>query len=124
LPEPAVDLTEPAGEDPDEETEEIGETETEQATGVLQDDDEISEAESDVAVRRRSTRIRRKRNGLTIDFNNRAFAHENGVIHINPNVLEQAREDLKITSTDISPVKQNENVSDPGEDECENCTSW
>jgi hypothetical protein len=89
-------MPEPAGEDPSEDTEESEAAETHQATGVLQEDDEVSEAGSDVAVRRRSTRIRKKRNGLTIDFNNRAFAHENGVIHINPNVLEQAREDLKI----------------------------
>jgi hypothetical protein len=97
-----------------EEIEEAEETETHQATGVLQEEDEISEAGSDVAVRRRSTRIRKKRNALTIDFNNRAFAQKNGVVHINTNVQEQAREDRKITLADISPAKQIENVSNPG----------
>lgn len=33
-----------------------------------------------------------------IDFDNRTYAVDDGVMHINPAVLEQAKEDTKITS--------------------------
>jgi hypothetical protein len=53
------------------------------------------------ATRRKSNRIRMIRQPDTVDFDGRTtsvYHHEDGVLHINPNVLEQAREDLKITS--------------------------
>jgi hypothetical protein len=74
----------------------------EQAGGVGEEDQDSPSDEQDNsstgAVRRRSRRIRKKREPTVIDFENRAYAVDDGVLHINPAVLEQAREDTKITS--------------------------
>jgi hypothetical protein len=59
---------------------------------------EEDEADSTHATRRRSRRKRVKRTGMVIDFYNYAYAVQDRVMHINPNVLEQVREDAKITS--------------------------
>jgi hypothetical protein len=58
---------------------------------------------------RRSGRRRKPKPALTVDFKNYAYAQAaDGVVHINPAVLAQAKEDLKITSDDLfsAPVKQ------------------
>ena len=47
---------------------------------------------------RRSMQVRKKKPPVTIDFANRAYSVHDGVLHISPDVLDQAREDSKITS--------------------------
>lgn len=64
--------------------------------------DELSNNDSTGATRRRSARIRKKIKPTVIDFEKKAYQTKDRVIHINPNVLDQARDDLKITS-DILP---------------------
>jgi hypothetical protein len=65
---------------------------------ALEDEDDV---DSVAAVRRRSTRIRKKRTGMVVDFDNLAYSLADGVLHINPNVMAEAKEDLKITSENI-----------------------
>jgi hypothetical protein len=67
-----------------------------------EDSDEDEESVTSVQAVRRSGRRRRIRPPLVVDFDNLAYARgEDGVVHINPSVLEQAKEDLKITSDDL-----------------------
>eukprot|EP00956_Cyclotella_meneghiniana_P039837 scaffold180856_cov40-Cyclotella_meneghiniana.AAC.2 len=65
---------------------------------------------------RRSQRNRRKRQ-IVVDFDNKAWGENetyvasDDVIHINPAVIQQSKEDLKITSSDIiSTSKPKESV--------------
>ena len=51
---------------------------------------------------RRSTRVHKKKPPVTIDFANRAYRIHDGVLHISPDVLDQGREDSKITSKILS----------------------
>lgn len=66
-------------------------------------EDALSDTDSTGAVRRRSRRIQKKREPTVIDFQNRAYSVQDGVLHINPNVLDQAQEDTKITSDVLNP---------------------
>jgi hypothetical protein len=69
-------------------------------------DDESVET---VQAVRRSGRRRKPKPPLTVDFKNYTYAQaEDRVVHINPSVLAQAKEDLKITSNDLfsAPVKE------------------
>jgi hypothetical protein len=105
----------------------IEETETEDAVEVDGDNTEMAvaevpgadeDAEADesdgesvetVQAVRRTGRRRKPKPPLTVDFKNYAYAQAgDGVVHINPAVLEQAKEDLKITSNDLfsAPVKE------------------
>jgi hypothetical protein len=68
--------------------------EFEQAEEFSSDEEE----EEDVPPLRRLQRIRKKKEALTIEFANRAYQEKDGVLHINPAVLEAARENTKITS--------------------------
>jgi hypothetical protein len=71
------------------------------------DGDSDEESVASVQAVRRSGRRRKLKPPLVVDFDNLAYARgEDGVVHINPSVLEQAREDLKITSSDLfEPVQ-------------------
>lgn len=55
------------------------------------------------AVVRRSRRQKKKKKPTEIDFTNRAYSLQDGTLHINPTVVEQAREDTKITSEITKP---------------------
>jgi hypothetical protein len=76
-------------------------------TAPAEDDNDV---DSVGAVRRRSTRRRTKRSALVVDFDNLAYSVTDGVLHINPNVLAEAREDMKITSENIFEGKTNVRV--------------
>jgi hypothetical protein len=83
---------------------------------VNSDDDAADDASehSTGAVRLRRSRRRKRRRQPTVidhdnreaDYSNRAYVVEDGTLHINPNVLEQAQEDTKITSKLIPPAKE------------------
>jgi hypothetical protein len=64
----------------------------------VQDEDDDEDALSDGAVAglRRSRRRRRLRQPTVIDFDNRLSNVNEGVLHINPAVLEQTKESFKI----------------------------
>ena len=66
-------------------------------------EDALSDTDLTGAVRRRSRRIQKNREPTVIDFQNRAYSVQDGVLHINPNVLDQAQEDTKITSDVLNP---------------------
>jgi hypothetical protein len=61
------------------------------------EDDEDKEDEPVVGLRR-STRDRIIRNPLTFDFSNRAYKLQDSVLHISPTVIQETKEDLKISS--------------------------
>jgi hypothetical protein len=78
------------------------------AAGLADGEESVaSESSSTGAVRRRSKRKRKKKQPTVIDFGNRTYQVEDGVMHINPNVLEQMKEDAKIMSMDL-PAKATE----------------
>jgi hypothetical protein len=69
------------------------------AGGVLSDvEDEDEDEDEPVPQLRRSTRDRKIRNPLTFDFSNRAYQLQDSVLHINPAVIQETKEDLKISS--------------------------
>jgi hypothetical protein len=63
-----------------------------------EDDGDESDAESDRATAglRRSRRRRKMREPTVIDFKNLTYKEHNGVIHINPAILEQTSKDYKV----------------------------
>jgi hypothetical protein len=65
---------------------------------VEDEEDGDSDAESDRATAglRRSRRKRRKREPTVIDFKNLTYKEHNGVIHINPAIVEQTSKDYKV----------------------------
>ena len=65
--------------------------------GQIDSDDEEGE-EEELQQLRRSQRIRKRKQPLKIDFANRVYQERDGVLHINPTVLEASRESTKITS--------------------------
>jgi hypothetical protein len=79
---------------------------TQQATaGSAAGDQDDQSVESNVAVRVRRRRRKKASKRTVVDFENRAYEVQDGVLHINPNVLKQAREDTKICSELTAPVK-------------------
>jgi hypothetical protein len=76
--------------------------------GESQADESDTEEEPPTEHLRRSKRVRKKR---FVDFDNKdwdkneAYVCGEGVMHINPAVIRQSKEDLKITSEDLFPTK-------------------
>ncbi len=62
---------------------------------------------SPIRTVRRSTRARKKKEPITIDFANRAYQMKDGTLHISQTMLDQVRQDTKITSPILpQPVLQ------------------
>eukprot|EP00956_Cyclotella_meneghiniana_P026461 scaffold57247_cov37-Cyclotella_meneghiniana.AAC.7 len=102
-------------------TNDAGDAEGDLADDEEENDDESSGDEDDAAPQaelRRSKRNRRKRQTV-VDFDNlewsenQTYVVNEDVIHINPAVIKQSTEDLKITSDDLFPEKKT-SVSDTG----------
>eukprot|EP00956_Cyclotella_meneghiniana_P002566 scaffold3022_cov42-Cyclotella_meneghiniana.AAC.2 len=86
------------GEEADEDDEENEDQESEQTGQIsLQQQQQPDSPQSTNAVRR-SSRRRKAPKRMKIDFENKAWVVEDGVLHISNGVLEAAREDTKITS--------------------------
>ena len=78
-----------------------GELESEAGDG----EDDVEQPGDDQIPLRRSERIKKKKEPLTIDFKNRTYREKDGMIHINPSVEEWAREGTKITSEILPKTK-------------------
>jgi hypothetical protein len=82
------------------------------AGDVEEDDDDESDAESDRATAglRRSRRRRKMIEPTVIDFRNLTYKEHNGVIHINPAILEQTSKDYKVFDLEEKKVMDEEPI--------------
>ena len=82
----------------------------ENTAGAVADADDIEsaadsdedDADSITPVVRRSRRKRKKRPPMQVDFNNKAWKYDEGVVHINPAALEQAEETFKVVEPETA----------------------
>ena len=100
IPSNLTDLT--GGDEPDHEEDVDFEAQEDEPEDEQQDAEELEDDRS-VQVMRRSGRRRKPKEPLTVDFNNRAAKLQSSILHINPSVLQHAKNELKITPNRFGP---------------------